>query len=81
MIPQIRGIRHYVNQSWQDCLNELSNATQREATLVADANSPTLIFARSSELLALHLLLIHSKFQAQSVSFSFFLNIHRRIKT
>jgi len=71
MISQIRGIRYYINQSWQECLNELNNATQREATLVADSNTPTLIFARSSELLAMHLLLIHTKFHDQSVSFLF----------
>jgi hypothetical protein len=71
MISQIRGIRYYINQSWQECLNELNNATQREATLVADSNTPTLIFARSSELLAMHLLLIHTKFYDQSVSFLF----------
>lgn len=71
MIPQINGIRHYVNQSWQECLNELNNAIQREDGLIADTNSPTLIFARSSELLAMHLLLIHAKFKGQSVSLFF----------
>jgi hypothetical protein len=76
MISQIRGIRYYVNQSWQECLNELNNATQREATLVADTNSPTLIFARSSESLAMHLLLIYTKFQAQTVSFILILLIY-----
>jgi hypothetical protein len=70
MISQIRGIRYYVNQSWQECLKELNNATQREATLIADSNTPTLIFARSSELLAMHLLLIYTKYLQQSVSFS-----------
>jgi hypothetical protein len=67
MISQIRGIRYYVNQSWQECLDELNNANQREATLVADANTPTLIFARSSELLAMHLLLIYTQSQKQLI--------------
>ena len=68
MIPQILGIRYYVNRSWQECLNELNTATQLESMLVADGNSPTLIFARSSELLAMHLLIIHEKYQEQLVS-------------
>jgi hypothetical protein len=72
MISQIGGIRYYVNQSWQECLNELDNATQLEGMLVAGANTPTLIFARSSELLAMHLLLIYTKFQEQSVRFLLF---------
>jgi len=76
MISQIHGIRYFVNQSRQECLNELNNATQREATLVPDANTPTLIFARSSELLAMHLLLIHKKSQEQSVSFRFCFNTY-----
>jgi hypothetical protein len=76
MISQISGIRYYVNQSWQECLNELNNATQRETTLVPDSNTPPLIFARSSELLAMHLLLIHKKSQEQSVSNRFCFNTY-----
>jgi hypothetical protein len=67
MIPQILGMRHYVNESWQECLNELNTATQLEATLIAGGNSPTLIFARSSELLGMHLLIIYEKHQARLV--------------
>jgi hypothetical protein len=68
MIPQILGMRYYITGSWQECLNELNAATQLESTLIADGNSPTLIFARSSELLAMHLLIIHEKYQEQLVS-------------
>jgi hypothetical protein len=68
MIPQIRGMRYYVNGSWQECLNELNTATQLETTLTSGGNSPTLIFARSSELLAIHLLIIYEKYQERLVS-------------
>ncbi len=68
MISQIHGIRYYINQSWQECLKELDNATQREGIIVPDTNTPTLIFARSSELLAMHLLLIHEQYLQQFVS-------------
>ncbi len=74
MISQIRGIRYYVNQSWQECLNELDNATQREATLAAGANTPTLIFIRSPELLAMHLLLIYTKLKGRSLLSTYTLN-------
>ncbi|CAF4645866.1 unnamed protein product [Rotaria sp. Silwood1] len=63
MILQIRGIRYYINQSWQECLNELNNAVKRESTLVSGTDSPSLIFIRASELLAIHLLLIHKKYE------------------
>ena len=63
MTNQIRAIRFYVQGAFDACLNELQNATGREITLLPDNNSPYLIFARSSELLALHLLLIHQKRQ------------------
>ena len=68
MIPQLHGIRHYVNGSWQEALNEFYTAVQLESKLVADGNSPTLVFARSTELLATHLLLMHSKLRERSVS-------------
>jgi hypothetical protein len=68
MIPQILGMRYYINGSWQECLSELSEAVRFESMLVSDGNSPTLIFARSSELLAMHLLLIYEKYQEQLVS-------------
>ncbi len=68
MIPQILGMRYYVNESWQECLNELNTATQLEATLISGGNSPTLIFARSSELLAMHLLIIYEKYKARLVN-------------
>ena len=67
MIPQILGMRHYVNESWQECINELNAATQFETTLIPGAYNPTLIFARSSELLAMHLLIIYEKYQARLV--------------
>lgn len=70
MIPQILGMRYYVNGSWQECLNELNTATQLESTLTSNSNSPTLIFARSSELLAMHLLIMYEKYQEQLVSVS-----------
>ncbi len=68
MLPQILAMRYYITGSWQECLNELNAATQLESMLVADGNSPTLIFARSSELLAMHLLMIHEKYQEELVS-------------
>ncbi|CAF4681163.1 unnamed protein product [Rotaria sp. Silwood1] len=77
MISQIQGIIYYKNDSYQDCLNILNEVTQRELNLVIDNNSPILIYARSSELLAMHLLLIHRKYQNQSGSatpFTFMLN-------
>ena len=63
MVPQVLGMRHYLNGSWQDCLNELNAAYQIESSLVADGNSATLVFARSAELLGMHLLLIYEKHQ------------------
>lgn len=68
MIPQILGIRHYINGLWEECLNELNTANKIELTLNPDINSPILVFARSSELLAAHLLLIYEHHQNQSVS-------------
>ena len=68
MIPQLNGIRHYVNGSWQEALNELYTAVRLETKLVADGNSPTLVFARSTELLAMHLLLMHTKLRERAVS-------------
>ncbi|CAF4341061.1 unnamed protein product, partial [Rotaria magnacalcarata] len=66
MIPQILGIRHYINGVWQESLNELNTANQIESTLIADINSPALMFARSSELLAMHLLIIYEQHRNQS---------------
>ncbi|CAF4000410.1 unnamed protein product [Rotaria magnacalcarata] len=63
MISHIRAIRYYKNESWQECINELSDADQREAKLVPNTNTPSLLFAYSPELLAVHLLLLHKKFQ------------------
>ncbi|CAF1122449.1 unnamed protein product [Adineta ricciae] len=63
MIPQIRGMRAFVNGSWQECFNELFTATQLESKVLSNGNNPTLIFARSSELLALHFLLMYEKYQ------------------
>ena len=67
MIPQVFGMRYYVNESWQECLDELHTAVQLETILIADNNGPTLIYARSSELLAMHLLLIHEQHQEAPV--------------
>lgn len=67
MIPQIRAMRYYVNGSWQECLNELEKTIEIESKLIVGGNSPTLIFARSSELLAIHLLLIYEKYQERLV--------------
>ena len=58
MISQIRAIQYYTNGSSEACLIELKKGAEREMLLVTDNNSPYLIFARSSELFALHLLLI-----------------------
>jgi hypothetical protein len=68
MISQIRAIQHYANGSSEACLSELKKAAEREVLLVPDNNSPYLIFIRSSELLALHLLLIHKDKQTARVS-------------
>jgi hypothetical protein len=68
MISQVRGIIYFKNNSIQECLNVLNDAAQRENDLVIDNNSPTLIFARSSELLAMHLLLIQRNYLDQSVN-------------
>ncbi|CAF4866722.1 unnamed protein product [Rotaria sp. Silwood1] len=67
MIPQILGIRHYINGLWQECLNELNTATQIESMLISESNSPTLIFARSSELFAMHLIIIYEQNKNQLV--------------
>ena len=67
MILQIRGIQNYVNQSWQSCLDRLNDAVQIEMTLVPDSNTPNLLFTRSSEVLAMHLLLIYQNLQKQTV--------------
>ena len=61
MLYQIRGVQAFVNGSWQECLNQLNAAVEREKQVIADANSPTLGFARSATLLAIHLLLIYEK--------------------
>ena len=74
MISQVHGIIFYKNNSFQDCLNVLNDATQSEFDLVVADNSPILIFARSSELLAMHLLLIQRVYIAETVS----LNLHFR---
>ncbi|CAF4723878.1 unnamed protein product, partial [Rotaria sp. Silwood2] len=77
MISQIQGIIYFNNNSFQDCLNRLNEATQREFNLVIDNNSPILIFARSSELVARHLLLINRIYQnplEQANSSTFMLN-------
>ena len=68
MIHQIRGIRYYLNQSWQACLTELSQAADREMALITDENMPTLTFSRAPELLAMHLLLIYEKSLQRTVS-------------
>jgi hypothetical protein len=52
-------------------LTVLNAATQRELQLVIDNDSPNLIFARSSELLAMHLLLIQREYQDQLVSLNY----------
>jgi len=62
MISQVRGIIYFTNNSIQECLNVLNDAAQRENDLVIDNNSPILIFARSSELFAMHLLLIQRNY-------------------
>ena len=68
MILQVRGIIYFKNNTWQECLNVLDEAAQRESRLLPDVNSPILLFARSSELLGMHLLLIHRKFAEDNVS-------------
>lgn len=68
MIDQVHGIIYYKNDSYQECLTALNNATQQEFDLLSDINSPDLLFARSSELLAMHLLLIHRKYIQSSVN-------------
>jgi hypothetical protein len=68
MILQVRGIIYFKNKTWQECLTVLDDATQRESRLVPDVNSPILVFARSSELLAMHLLLIHRESAVDTVS-------------
>ena len=65
MSLQILGIRAYVNESWQMALDWFTQAVTIEDSLVADANSPTLIFARSSELLSLHLSLLYDSYKLQ----------------
>lgn len=67
MIPQVLAMRHYFNEFWQDCLNELNTATQLEESLISSGSSPTLVFARSAELLAMHLLLMYEKHQTNPV--------------
>lgn len=67
MIPQLHALRYFVNHSWQECLHEFSEAIRIESTLFSDRRAPFLAFARSSELLATHLLLIFDKFQETTV--------------
>ena len=71
MIDQVHGIIYYKNDSYQECLMALNNATQQEFHLLSDIHSPNLLFARSSELLAMHLLLIHRKYLQSSVNLTF----------
>lgn len=71
MIQQIQGIIFYKNNSFQDCLNALNAAAQREINLVIDNDSPILIYAHSMELLATHLLLIQRTYQRKSVGLDF----------
>lgn len=68
MISQVRGVRAYLNESWQECLNELNTAVQRELQYPPDSSSPTVPMVRSSEMLAMHLLFMHERFQQQSVN-------------
>ncbi|CAF1623504.1 unnamed protein product [Rotaria magnacalcarata] len=81
MIPQILGIRHYINGVWQESLNELNTANQIESTLIADINSPALMFARSSELLAMHLLIIYEQHRNQSNETNAFMYVLNGTKT
>lgn len=71
MIPQVYGIIYYKNGSFQECLSVLYEASQREFELVIDNNSPILIFALSSNFLAMHLLLIHRYYQEPTVNWNF----------
>ena len=72
MASQIRAIRWcLVNISLSRCLNELSNATAAERTLVADPDSPPLLYIRSGELLAFFLLRIYRDSSASSISFQY----------
>ena len=68
MVPQVLGMRAYVHGLWQESLNELYAASQLESMAVSDGNSPTLIFARSSELLATHILLMYEEHRNETVS-------------
>ncbi|CAF4914218.1 unnamed protein product, partial [Rotaria sp. Silwood1] len=45
MIPQIQGIIYFKNDSYQDCLNILNEATQHELNFVIDNNSSIIIYA------------------------------------
>ena len=67
MILQVHGIRHYINGSWQECLNELSTAVQIESGEIDYSRTSVLIPAISTQLLAIHLLLIYEKHQEQMV--------------
>ncbi|UJR31504.1 hypothetical protein I4U23_018993 [Adineta vaga] len=71
MINQVQGIISYKNNLFQECLNTLREAAKRESELVTDNNSPTLIYARSSELLAMHLLLLHRKYIESTITTNF----------
>jgi hypothetical protein len=67
MIPQILAMRYYSNGSWQNSLSEFETALRLESMLSRFVNKPTLVFARSSELLAMHLMLIYEDAQDQWV--------------
>lgn len=75
MVYQVQGIIFYKNNSFEECLNVLRQAALAESQLVMDNNSPTLIYARSSELLAMHLLLIHRKYINSTVTSYFYSEI------
>lgn len=77
MISQVRAVRWcLVNISLSQCLNELSNATQFEASLVADPDSPPLLFIRSAELFALFLLRIYNTSRSSSLNVTYNGTIH-----
>lgn len=68
MIPQIVGMRYYINGLWQESLNEFYAASHIESKLLSNGRSHTLVFARSIELLATHLIMIYKHYQKQPVN-------------
>lgn len=67
MIPLIKGMRAYTQNSIQQAFDYFSYATAIEEQFIPDTSSPTLILGRAAEFLGLHLGLIFTSIAKKSV--------------